>query len=354
MAKLLSLLLLVAMFVLLIPTGLVLASQNAVPGDATYPIKRKLEDVIIAVFSVHPSTRAYFRVDFSQRRFKESAALFTKGDNTRAVETLRELISQTDIATSEIINLQNQQQKKELANKMLEELKDRRKKLVDIQSQVSQQPSSTRTETVPATPTPPPVLIQVPQRQGTEVVIIVITATPRPIPRSTITPTPRPSTAPQAPVVVIPAGTQPSSGPVEEAIDNIDTAIGVLQPLANLLRSSTPANTPTPMPQLSATPTPRVIRIFTPTPRLATPTPTTDGSVFSLVGDELATPTPRPSITPTPAFTYPGCPQGTNSAQCMSEAEQAGYQNQTNAICYDSAGVALAYICLQSCGSCPP
>lgn len=229
MAKLLSLLILVAMFVLLIPTGLVLASQNAVPGDTAYPIKRKMEDVIVNIASLHPTTKAYFRVDLTNRRLDESIKLVGRQDSVLADKTLYEYAAQTNEAVKEIMQIQDQKTRREVAKKMLAELDAQKKKLDQLKVEQSKTGlSPTNATPSPSGPTPTPVLVQVPQRQGTQVVIIVVTATPTLIP-PTPTPTPRPST-PQQPQ-------SPPSAPAgggQAAADSANTgARDVLDEFAN-------------------------------------------------------------------------------------------------------------------------
>ena len=115
MAKLLSLLVLVLMVVLLIPTGLVLASQNSVPGESMYPVKRTLEQGILTLASMTPWTKAYFQLDFSGRRYKEAKTLLANGKD--AYLTLNELVVESSDAASSIDNVslaQRQQMRAQL------------------------------------------------------------------------------------------------------------------------------------------------------------------------------------------------------------------------------------------------
>jgi len=110
--KLLSVLILVLAIALFPPAVLAYVSQNAIPGDTTYPIKRKLEDGILLIASVNPSTKAWFSVEVSNRRFKESAALLSSGKD--ADQTLVELVSQTAVAQQDISHVSNDNQKQQL------------------------------------------------------------------------------------------------------------------------------------------------------------------------------------------------------------------------------------------------
>jgi len=116
----LSKVILVLSIVLLIPTGAVLASQNAVPGDGVYPVKRVLENMIISIASLHPSTRAYFRTDFSKRRFKETMALAKLGKNT--TNSLAELVAQTQSAVTDVKGLSSNSDKRRLASDLIKQI----------------------------------------------------------------------------------------------------------------------------------------------------------------------------------------------------------------------------------------
>ena len=116
MARLLAILTLILSIVLFPPAVLALISNNAVPGDATYPIKRGLEDVIFAVASINPVSKAWFAAARSDRRFEEFTVLTKRGD--KVSETLNELVNQTDSAASEIDKIESSGQKKVLLGKL--------------------------------------------------------------------------------------------------------------------------------------------------------------------------------------------------------------------------------------------
>lgn len=107
---------------MLIPTGLVLASQDAVPGDGTYPIKRSLERVIIIAASLHPSTRSAFYVNFSKRRFKEALVLANTGQD--ASVSLDELVLQTEEAASSVRNVSDLKTREKLTRDLIKQLEE--------------------------------------------------------------------------------------------------------------------------------------------------------------------------------------------------------------------------------------
>ncbi|MBI2017662.1 hypothetical protein HYS92_01280 [Candidatus Daviesbacteria bacterium] len=166
MVKIISTLVLILSIVLFPPAALALISNNAVPGDATYPIKRFLEDIIYNVASLNPSTKAWFAAARSDKRFEEIKILFDKGKS--AVITLDELVAQTNAAVLDISKITNHAQKEQLFTQVensIDKYKESLKQLSDKaaasdQSQTSVQPTpiqntSNRGQQQPAATQPP-------------------------------------------------------------------------------------------------------------------------------------------------------------------------------------------------------
>lgn len=184
----------------LIPTGLVLASQNAVPGDSTYSIKRSLEKVILSLASLHPSTKAYFHADLMNRRYKEAVALIEKGAN--ASESLQELVAQTSSAAQIAHTLSNKKQKAQYIDQLSKSIDQYEIKLSQIEERVAPLPLPTPT---PQEPTTQPTLVasSAPTIEPSEVPSVTFIASPKPSPEiqpsptvSPHPPTPIPSTEP--------------------------------------------------------------------------------------------------------------------------------------------------------------
>lgn len=116
MARILALLSITIALVLFPPAALALVSNNAVPGDATYIVKRKLEDGILLLASITPQTKAWFSVERSNRRFKEAAVLLTKND--QASTTLAELVDQTSAAAVAVTQVTDPVKKQELIEQL--------------------------------------------------------------------------------------------------------------------------------------------------------------------------------------------------------------------------------------------
>lgn len=120
MTRLFSIIILVLAIVLFPPAVLAVVSNNAVPGDSTYPIKRGLEDVIYAVASLNPNTKALFAKARSDRRFQEITVLFTQGKE--AGKTLNELVEQTQVAANQINQVSDSNQKGRLISQLSESI----------------------------------------------------------------------------------------------------------------------------------------------------------------------------------------------------------------------------------------
>lgn len=199
MARLLAILTIFLAIALFPPAVLALLSNNAVPGDRTYPIKRALEDIVYAISSVNPTSKAWFSAARSDRRFEEISVLVAQKKSTS--ETIIELVNQTKISADQIKDLGNGIEKKQLADKFnasvqkyVEKLKEYSKESESEQVEVLPMPTPTPASTISPLPTTTPTSIPTP------IPTPYSTATPAHIP----SPTTRPSSTPAPPVIVIP------------------------------------------------------------------------------------------------------------------------------------------------------
>jgi len=195
--KLLSIISLILALVLFPPAALAVISNNAVPGDATYPIKRSLEDVIFAVASLNPTSKAWFSAARSDRRFTEFKTLVAEGK--KGTDTLNELVEQTQIAASQIAQVTNKEEKA----KLIEQLQVSIEKYDQGLEQFADSPP--KDPVLPqATNTPLPTPTTQPGNQPTSIPTVQPTSTPTPSPAaaptlkptSTLHPSPRPTQAP--------------------------------------------------------------------------------------------------------------------------------------------------------------
>jgi len=241
MWSILSKALAILIIILLIPTSLVFASQDAIPGDTTYPIKRGLENVISSVYSVNSSTRAVYKKDLSQRRFMEAVTLIKKGDE-KSTKSLTELVAQTQDAADSLDQVQDPVLKKQYRQNLAQ-------KINEYKIVLKQQEIKRSTENVKPTPTPSkrptvtailsPTLTPTPSSVRTNFDAFV-TPTPTPIPTSVITsipPQPTTELSPTLVVTTIPEPT-PETLPIANPIQDTVNDLNIIQDrLANIATS---------------------------------------------------------------------------------------------------------------------
>lgn len=182
MAKLLTIISLILALLLFPPAALALISNNAVPGDRTYPIKRGLEDVIFSVASINPVSKAWFSAARSDRRFREINILVTNGK--KADQTLSELVTQTQTTADQIASVSDQTQKEKLVEQLSQSIDKYDKGLEQLSNQPTTNPTSP-TSNPTAQPTSIPITSAIPS------------STPRPSPTSQPTQTSRPTSTPR-------------------------------------------------------------------------------------------------------------------------------------------------------------
>ncbi len=198
MVRLLGIISLILALVLFPPAALAVVSNNAVPGDSTYPIKRGLENIIYSVASLNPNTQALFAKARSDRRFQEVVVLTSQGKGTGTA--LNELVEQTQIAASRIDKVTDATQKEKLISQLSESIAKYDAGLSQISQNTPEPiaPASTPTPTVTAPkPTETPQVFSTP---APSVAVSIATPVPTlppptPVPTTIIAsvPTPAPS-----------------------------------------------------------------------------------------------------------------------------------------------------------------
>lgn len=210
-----SLILIVLLFP---PATLALISNNAVPGDATYPIKRGLEDVIYAAFSVNPVTKAWFSKARSNRRFDEISVLISQKKSTQ--DSLKELVDQTQTAAIQIKDLGGGLSRKQLANQLSNSIQKYEQRLVEYSKEVE---SSKQSQII--SPIPTPVSTSNNRTTATPTPIPTPTPTLTPTPTSTPAPTPTPTHTPTTTPMPTPTPTPgPGIPPGQSLCDQIQNA----------------------------------------------------------------------------------------------------------------------------------
>ena len=201
MARLLALATLILSLVLFPPATLAYLSQDAVPGDRMYPIKRGFEDVILTVTSINPWSKAFVATARSARRYREAQALLARG-SSEATKTLNELVTQTSSAAEDIQKIANFEQKQALIAKLSKEIETFDKGLSEVQAKTVVRSTPETAASVVASPSPVPsptfvAVVPTPSPSPT-----LVNALPSPSPSPVVQPpAPTPSPVPTHPVV---------------------------------------------------------------------------------------------------------------------------------------------------------
>lgn len=163
MRKILNLTSWVLLFLFAPFTLLILLSQNSVPGDLFYPVKRGLEGIVLAAASASPATRVAFRTDLTERRFKEAEKLLlAKADAT----ALGSFILEVQSTQEEVDALSGALQKSQATEKLIAKIDDYQVKLTQLQAQTQSTSASSVVSVVEPTSSPQinqPQAVQQPQ-----------------------------------------------------------------------------------------------------------------------------------------------------------------------------------------------
>ncbi len=128
-----------------IPTVLVLASWNAIPGDRLYSVKSSLEDVALAL-TANTRIATSFSVNFTDRRFDEAAILLDRKGSTVGYELL---VAEAQQTRSMVLNKQDTKNGAELVRKIEEYQAD-----IEVRQAAALAQASTPTTTYVPTPAP--------------------------------------------------------------------------------------------------------------------------------------------------------------------------------------------------------
>lgn len=205
-----------------VPTGLILASWNALPGDSLYTTKRALENVTLTIVQSTPLASS-FSVGFTDRRYKEADKLLATKGSTLGYSLLVEQAQQTK---NIIVDQKNTQQ----ADQLIQNI-DQYEKLIEAKKSIvaaeAQQATSIVTNTQPSqTGTQPQPVYTSPSQTGT-VTQPQTTQTQTTQPAGATTPT---QTQPQAqqPSQAQPAVQQPVQQPSVNPQQNAQQTIAQL------------------------------------------------------------------------------------------------------------------------------
>ncbi len=158
----------IALFALTPLFFLAYLSQNSVPGDILYPVKRGIENTILAAASVNPASKAAFHTNLVDRRFTEAEKLLLSQAD---IAPLNDLVAQIESTQVAIDNVSDPVKQQELTAKVIAQIDTYQAKLTSTAAQVQNSPSpfsvaptsvptgntvTTVPASVPSTPTPTP------------------------------------------------------------------------------------------------------------------------------------------------------------------------------------------------------
>ena len=280
MARIFATIILVLMIALFPPAVLAVISNDAVPGQPMYPVKRGLEWGIVKIFSVHPSTKAIFAVKRSDRRFTEVTHLVEAGDTgENLTASLKDLVKQTGEAADDIKKIENPEEKTRKIAELKESIKkykqgiEAEKDKIDGQQPPYQTPSAGNPSPAP-TPTS-----------------ATITTTPgAPVPTTIrVNPSPTPASEPVRSGCGLFSTYCASTNSCRLPWETCPSPYGYPYPAPP---AAAPTAIPTPRPTSTPVPTPTTVssRRSAPNPTI-TPVPTST---------PRPTPTPSPTSTPVP------------------------------------------------------
>lgn len=139
--------------VFFIPTMLVLASWNAIPGDSLYPLKTSLENVTLAALSgTHLLPKA--SIKFTNRRMNEATTLLSKRGSTVGYDLLVANAEQTQTFIAENGDAQSATQFSDSIDVYKKQIQETRAKVASgIPTQQTQAVSQTLTSPTPQSAT---------------------------------------------------------------------------------------------------------------------------------------------------------------------------------------------------------
>ncbi|MEX2007298.1 MAG: DUF5667 domain-containing protein [Candidatus Levyibacteriota bacterium] len=168
----------VALFTLTPLFFIAFLSQNSLPGDFLYPVKRTVENTLLAAASASPTTKAFFQTDLADRRFSEAENLLLSQANTAPLDDLVAQVESTEVSIS---NVSDPVKQEELTIKAIAQIETYQAKLTNTSAQI-QSSSSPFAEAPTQTQTDNTVSItSVPTATQTQIVQVV-TTTPTPTP----------------------------------------------------------------------------------------------------------------------------------------------------------------------------
>ena len=122
------------LFFLAVPSFLVLASWNSLPGDALYGVKRGLEEVLLTLVSPSKDLSATVSVKYSERRFSEANSLLTEKHSIVGLAYFEQQVQETQ---NQILAAPNVQTQNQLTTQMVNNLVSYQAQLETTKTQIT-------------------------------------------------------------------------------------------------------------------------------------------------------------------------------------------------------------------------
>ncbi len=142
----------IVLFALLPITILIFLSQDSIPGDLFYPVKRGMENVILAAASVNPATRAAFRTDLTEARFKEAQSLVVSKSNAGGLSTFVDEVQSIQL---EVVSLKSDTERKKAEEKLLVKIEKYQSGLSTLEAKTEQNIIAYQFQEIPSPTTIP-------------------------------------------------------------------------------------------------------------------------------------------------------------------------------------------------------
>ena len=193
----------VILFALLPVTVLIFLSQDTIPGDFFYPVKRGMENVILAAASVNPATRAAFRTDLTEARFKEAQSLVVSKANASGLTTF---VDEVQTAKLEVTDLQSPIERQKAEERLATKIDEYQNGLSTLEAKTEQNIIAYQSQETP-TPIAPTSTLNSPSATPTLILTPTLTPTSTPTPAVNPLPSSKPRPSPTLIATSIPIPT---------------------------------------------------------------------------------------------------------------------------------------------------
>lgn len=99
----------VSLFILFVPTTLIIGSWNSLPGNFMYPVKLALERTLLVVASPSYLASSQLQVKYTERRFSETQTLLSEKHSVEGLPYLARQVETTKVAIEKAPDPQTQQ-----------------------------------------------------------------------------------------------------------------------------------------------------------------------------------------------------------------------------------------------------